>query len=288
MHRHYPVIAAVIFCLAGIGISAQGPKRMVPLIRQVDHILIESSDPKALFNFFVDTLQFPIAWPVSENRGYVTAGIGFGNASVQFRGYSERKARGTPEARYSGIAFQPLPMDKALAELKVRGVPYNPPEPYVSSLPDGSRGVAWTTVALRLFSKPGMSIFLYEYSPAFLKVEVRRKQLGNRLMLSNGGPLGVLSAAEIVISTAQVKKGRESWSLLLGTPTQPGNWNAGTGPFIRLVQGKEDRIQEITLRVKSLDDAKAFLKKKKLLGSVSPGRVLLKPSAIQGLRILLQ
>jgi hypothetical protein len=31
----------------------------------------------------------------------------------------------------------------------------------------------------------------HEYSPEFLKVDVRRKQLGNRLLLNGGGLLGI-------------------------------------------------------------------------------------------------
>ncbi len=44
-------------------VSAQaGDTRMRPVIRHVDHILIESTEPVALFRFFAGTLQLPVAW----------------------------------------------------------------------------------------------------------------------------------------------------------------------------------------------------------------------------------
>ncbi len=289
MLRNHIAIAAILFCIIGIQTSAQTARRTPPVIRQVDRIFVESTDPKALFNFFADVLQLPPAWPISENQGSITAGIGAGNVNLELFRYAERKenrASTLPEAHYSGLAFEPYPLADALKELQLRGIPYSPPEPYISALPNGSRGVAWTTVGLPSFSRPGMSVFLYEYSPAFLRVEIRRKQLGNRLTLENGGSLGLLSVGKIVISSTRIGKDEENWGVLLGSSKNSGSWRADSGPEIRLVQGNRDRIQEIVFEVKSLERAKAFLKKNRLLGSVFPNRVSLNSAKVQGLKIL--
>jgi hypothetical protein len=291
MLRNHIAIASMLFCMIGIQASAQTARRRTPVIRQVDHILVESADPKALFNFFADVLQIPPAWPISENQGYITGGIGAGNVNLELFRYAERKGdrvSALPEAHYSGLAFEPYPLADALKELQVRGIPYSPPEPSISNLPNGSRGVAWTTVGLLSFSRLGMLVFLYEYSPVFLRVEVRRKQLGNRLTLENGGPLGLLSISEIVISSTRIRKDEENWSRLFGNSNNPHSWRAGDGPKISLVQGSLDRIQEIVFKVQSLDHAKAFLKKSRLLESVSARRIFINPAKVQGLRILVQ
>jgi hypothetical protein len=146
-------------------------------------------------------------------------------------------------------------------------------------------GVLWTRVGLPSFSKPAFSVFLYEYSPAFLRVEVRRKQLVNRLRLNDGGPLGILSAKEIVISSTDLSKDKPAWELLLGKPDTAGAFTAGSGPSVRLVAGSEDHIREILLEVKSIDSARAYLAKQKLIGSASGNVLYLDPVRLQGLRI---
>jgi hypothetical protein len=270
--------------------QAQGDKRKGPIVRQVDRILIESGDPGSLFRIFSTDLMLPEAWPLTENQGYTSGGVSTGNATIEFYHYATSRRNPADKdrtARYAGLALEPYPLEKALRELKISGIPYGAPEPFMSTLPDGKRGVQYTTVPLPSFSRAGMSIFLYEYSPAFLKVDIRRKQFGNRLTLNNGGPLGIQSLREIVIGSQNFARDHAAWKRLLGTPTAAGNWNAGGGPAIRLVKGNEDRIQEIAFAVKSLDVAKTFLERKQWLGITTANELFLNASKIQTLKIRL-
>ncbi len=290
MIRHGIAFVAVLSSAVYFLTSAQSPGRRGPIVRQVDHILVECGDPRALFSFFADTLQLPVAWPLADNQGYASGGLGVGNVNLEVFRYADQKnapARRIPQAHYAGLAFEPYPLSNALGEMKLRGIPQGSPEPYVSTLPKGSRGVLWTTVTLPSFSRPGMSIFLYEYSPEFLKVTVRREQLGNRLMLNHGGSLGFQSVKEIVIATTNLQKEKASWTKLLGEPTPSGTWRAGTGPAIRLIPGSSDQIRELICKVESLDRAKIFLKKNRLLGSPALNELSLNPAAVQGLVIRL-
>jgi hypothetical protein len=281
MLRSRILILAFLCGITGTPLISQ---RTTPVIRQVDHVLVEARDPKALFSFFADTLQLPVAWPLKENKEYVTGGIGAGNLTLEIFLYPGRRI---PKTNYYGIAFEPYPLADALRRLQSLGIPSNPPEATVSDLPNGTRGVAWTTVGLPTLSKPGMSLFLYEYSPAFLKMDVRRKQLGNRLTLGNGGPLGLESVSEIVISTTRWKEDREAWGKLLGKPAGASAWSAGGGVVLRLMKGSENGIRQIAFKVDSLKTAQTFLKDNRLLGTASPGRLSLSPSKLQGLRIVL-
>jgi hypothetical protein len=279
----------VIFFISLIlSIFAQDERRKGPIIRQVDHILVESRDPASLFRFFSDTMQLPEAWPLTESQGFASGGVGTGNASIRIFRYAQHSGfskRNLAEARYAGLALQPYPLSDALRELRICGIPYDTPEPYVSTLPDGSQGTLWTTVSLPSFSRPGMTIFLYEYSPEFLSVEARRQQIGNRLALNKGGPLGVQSIREIVIATKNLEKDEAAWEQLLEKKTSSGNPSVETGLSIRLVPGSEDCISEMVFAVKSLERAKEFLDKRGLLGTESHKEISLDPSKIQGLKI---
>jgi hypothetical protein len=269
--------------------SLPSERRRGPVIRQVDHLLIESGDPEALFKFFADTLRLPEAWPLTKNQGSITGGLGAGNIIVEIFRYAEAKSPSpvTQKARYAGIAFEPYPLADALRELQTRGIPYDAPQPYISTLPTGAQGVLWTTVPLPTFSRPGMSIFLYQYSPAFLNVAVRRRQLGNRLTLEGGGPLGLQSVVEITIATTDPERDNANWSRLLGTPGSPNRWPAGAGPAIRLVKGPAAEIKSVTFKVVSLAKAKGLLQQNRLLGVAGPNDFSLNSRKIQGLSLRL-
>jgi hypothetical protein len=43
-------------------------------IRQIDHILLRTGDPRELYAFFAETLQMPIAWPMTSPREGVMTG----------------------------------------------------------------------------------------------------------------------------------------------------------------------------------------------------------------------
>jgi hypothetical protein len=284
------VLLAILAVILASGVSAQNVKRRAPIIRQVDRILIESGDPKTLYNFFSADLQLPVAWPLAENHGSLSGSVGTGNVNIEIFRYARRKGetpRATARAHYAGLALEPYALSEALPELKARGITCSDPEPYVSTLPNGTQGALWTTVQLPSFSKAGVSIFLYEFSPAFLKVDVRRKQLGNRLVLNNGGPLGILSVRDIVIAAANDEKDRAAWKRLLGEPAAGGNWTLGKSPAIRIVPGVEDQIQKIIFQVKSLSQAKAFLTNKQMLGAASAKEISLNPTKLQGLTLSL-
>jgi hypothetical protein len=283
MLRNGIIFLSLFFCITEAPLLAQ---RTTPVIRQVDHILVEARDPKALFSVFADTLQLPVAWPFTENKEYVTGGVSAGNLNLEFFLYPDRRI---PKTSFYGIAFEPYPLADALRRLQSLGIPHDAPETVISDLPNGKRGAAWTTVGLPTLSKPGLSLFLYEYSPEFLRVDVRRKQLGNRLTLNNGGPLGIQSLCEIVISTTRLQEDREGWGKLLGraASTSTSTWSAGGGVVIRLADGNENGIRQIAFKVGSLKRAHAFLRKSRLLGAVYPHRLWLRSSKIQGLRMVL-
>ena len=290
MNRRWLETFAISLILIASTFSVESEKRKGPIIRQVDRILVESPDPKALFDFFAHRLKLPEAYPLTDNQGYVSGGVGAGNANIEFYRYADSggvSRRNTGKAQYAGIAFEPYPLADALRELTIGGISYNPPQPFIAALPDGSKGVQWTIVPLPSFSRPAMSIFLFEYSPAYLRVDIRRKQLGNRLALSNGGPLGIKSILEIVIASKNLDRENGAWKNLLGAPTRNRYWSVGAGPSIRLIDGEEDRIEEIAFTVKSLSAAKEFLKTNQLLGPATAKELWLDQSKIQSLKIRL-
>jgi hypothetical protein len=271
------------------GTSEQRTRRRSPIVYQVDRIQIESHDPKALFDFLADTLHLPVVWPITEHPTYISGCVSTGDVNFELYRYVKRKypEGGGSTARFTGLAFEPYPLEESLQELRIAGIPSSPPQTYESTLPDGTQGLAWTTVALPSLSSPSLSIFLYKYSNRFLNVTIRRRQLGNRLTLQGGGPLGIKAVHEIVLATNTWKEDQSKWTGLLGKATAAGSYDAVQGPTIRLLRGPGRRLHKVVLKVESLDRARAFLEKTKLLGPTSTTEIFLNPASIQGLKISL-
>jgi hypothetical protein len=262
-------------------------------VRQVDHVMIRTGDPKELFEFFVDVLQLPIAWPLMSPRaGVTTGGVSFGNVNVealQIPGQTDNRPR------LVGFAFEPSELQSSLREMDRRGITYGPLRPVVSRASDGSANTLWTNVTLRQFSDSDgpadatVHIFLSEYSPTYVNVAERRARLRSELIAKQGGPLGVEALKELVIGVHDLDGARALWQKLLA-PTRASEssvWQIGDGPAIRLVAAETTSVQELVIRVASLQRARTFLREKGLLGTDSPGEATIDPSKLNGLRFRL-
>lgn len=262
-------------------------------VRQVDHVMIRTGDPKVLFEFFVDVLQLPVAWPLlSPRAGVTTGGVSFGNVNVeaiQIPGQTDN------QPRLVGFAFEPSELRTSLSELDRRGITYGPLRPVVSRTSNGSANTLWTNVTLRQFSDSDspadatVHIFLSEYSPTYVNVAERRARLQSELFAKQGGPLGVEGVKELVIGVHDLDGARALWQKLLD-PTRASElsvWRVGDGPAIHLVPADKTSVQELVIRVTSLQRARTFLGGKGLLGTDSPREATIDPSRLNGLRFRL-
>ena len=285
-------VLVVLLTVGGSESGSQTPSASQP-IRQIDHIMIRTGNPSELYAFFTDTLQLPVAWPMTSPRpGVMTGGVGFGNVNVEA---IQVPGQTDPRPRLLGFAIEPSALDESLIELNRRGLTSGERRPLVASGPDGSKRTLWTNVTLRQFSDSDgpadatIHIFLSEYSPAYVNVDERRARLRAQLVNSGGGPLGVVDVKEVIIGAVDVESARRLWQRLLEpTPSATSNtWQIGTGPAVRLMPAKENRVQALLIRVASLERAKAFLRDKQLLGIDAAGQATIEPSKIGGLDLRL-
>ncbi|MEJ2109576.1 MAG: hypothetical protein P8Z37_06615, partial [Acidobacteriota bacterium] len=251
-----------------------------------DRILIESNDPKALFKLFSETLHVPVAWPMEEHETYMSGSVSAGDVTLEFYRYGTER-RVPEKARCTSLFLEPYSMEEAVRNLRVSGVPYDSPQFHSSTLPDGSEGTAWTTVTLPSLSTSSLPVTLFEYSPLFLNMEVRRKQFGNRLTLNGGGPLGIISTHSIVVETEDPQKIKEKWKLFLGHADNDGLLIPERGPALRIIRGPRYEIQKLVFKVRSLPQAEDFLRNRNLLEKSRKGEVSIAPSSVQGLNVSL-
>ena len=286
-------VSAVAVLIAGGLNGLQTPTAAPPPVRQIDHIMIRTGNPAELYAFFADTLQLPVAWPLTSPReGVMTGGVGVGNVNleaIRFPGQTEQRPR------LLGFALEPTALDESVRQLTSRGLAVGAPREIVGSRPDGSKGVLWTNVTLPQFSdseNPGdgtVHVFLSQYSAAYVDVSQRRARLRQQLDARGGGPLGVVDVKEVVIGVNDVGSARRLWQRLLdpAPASGPDGWQAGEGPAIRLVPAAENRIEAIVIRVASMDKAKTFLRANALFGRETEGQISIDSSRIGGLDLRL-
>ena len=288
-------VSLLLVSLSAVGGSESGSQTRATSqpIRQIDHIMIRTGDPRELYAFFAETLRLPTAWPMTSPRaGVMTGGVGFGNVNVEA---IQVPGQTDPRPRLVGFAFEPSALDESLIELNRRGLASGERRPLVATGPDGSTRTLWTNVTLRQFSDSDnpadatIHIFLSEYSPSYVNVVERRARLRSQLAGSRGGPLGVVDVKEVIIGAVDLDVARRLWQKLLEpTPSATSNtWQIGSGPAVRLVPANENRIQALLIRVASLERAKTFLRDRQLLGADAAGHVTIDPSKVGGLDLRL-
>ena len=278
-------MAAVGFCAISAVCAAQAPIQTTNIVRQIDHILIVSSEAKELFLLLSDTFQFPVAWPMTDYGGFASGGVAVGNVNLEIIADSE-PAAGTVKSRWTGFALEPEPLRISLAELDARGIRHGAPAPFRSRQPDGSFTTRWTTVGLPDVSSDAVEVFLCEFDD---DLPARRRRLLEQLRSRDGGPLSVHSIEEIVYGVRDLKRMQEHWQKLLN-PLQPstqGVWPVGAGPAIRVVQAEKDGIRGLVGNVKSLPQAQRFLKAHGLLGTERSAELTVAGSQLQGLNVTL-
>jgi hypothetical protein len=246
------------------------------LVRQIDHILIESDQAEELFRLFTEKLGLPVVWPYSMYKDFSSGGVGFGNVNLEVT-RSERLHSGL-----TGVALEPTPtsVSELLSGLDAHGLKHGEPAPYSEKDSSGTERLRLTTVSMTSLP-PASTIFFCKFT---FDIGERRARIRGELQNHAGGPLGVESISELVIGVKDMAAAQHDWSLLLGPapPSQESLWQIGAGPALRLVAGKEDRLLLLRVKVKSLERARAFLKAENLLGLDAGHEISLDPSHVAG------
>lgn len=250
------------------------------IVKQIDHLLIESRNPLVLYRLFTETFGLPVTWSFKqydEFGGVTSGGVFFGNSDLEFLRFDQ-----TRSTRLHGIGFEPAPLDMAISQLALRTIPARASVPYEGTMPNGEYGFMWRNVMLPWFLGDA-TIFLCERAPY---AHERRAKLQSTF---DGGALGIKGVRELVVGTTDYKRMCQKWQDLLDPvqPTQPCHWQPGSGPAITVIPHPENALLRLVIEVESLAQARKFLAANNLLGSASETELTLAPDALDGLDIRL-
>lgn len=106
---------------------------------------------------------------------------------------------------------------------------------------------------------------------------------------SGGGPLGVVDTAEVVVSARDLAAEEQRWQHLLDPimPAERCHSEVCDGPAIRLVKGRDDGIEAVVWRVRSLGRAADWLRSQGWLGGQGEHELSIVAEPMQGLNVQL-
>ncbi|MEJ2425275.1 MAG: hypothetical protein P8101_12585 [Candidatus Thiodiazotropha sp.] len=74
---------------------------------EIDHLMIEVDDPLKIASNVAEQLGLPLAWPLTEQDGYTSIGVNFGDINIEFINFRIRFGiEGESFKGFSGIAFK--------------------------------------------------------------------------------------------------------------------------------------------------------------------------------------
>lgn len=275
---------ALLAGMLGSALAAEvrpGSGRTATIVRQVDHVLVVSSDAAKLFTVLSDTFQLPVAWPFSVHGTFSSGGVSLGNVNLEVIQGPATAAKES-NVQWTGFALEPEPLAVSVPELEARGIRHGVPAPFRQ----GFFRTRWTTVALPEVSGTSMGIFLCRYED---DIAARRRQLRDQLQSRGGGPLSIRAVQEVTCGARDETAMRGHWQKLLNpaAPSSEGLWKIGDGPGVHVVPADQDGILGLVISVRSVQQARQFLEPRGMAESQPSGVLRLGGPLFRGLGISL-
>ncbi|MEX0874192.1 MAG: hypothetical protein WD646_05675 [Actinomycetota bacterium] len=276
-----------------------------PILRQIDHVFVAVEGARSAFELLRKRLGLVPVFPFSDFGAFASGSFNLGNIFLEILEAMPGFPRSSPGAlEVNGIAFEPSPIDDAIAELASRGIAHAPPMevivpaeagplvPDIVVTPDFQDGMKpgspmFTNVFLPGFFGDGIVVFgsRHEYA----QVSVVRDGMRRRLDDMPDRLLPIDSVAEVVVGAADVESARARWQSLLDpfAGEGPGVWRFEDGPTLRLIENDRDAVVRLVLHVSDLERTKRYLEQHDLLGSEDGHELTIRPAALQGLNLTL-
>lgn len=153
-------------CLSSLALIALSHAAMLvqhpneAIVRQVDHVLFMTPSGRSLVSLLTETLALPIVFPQAGETWTASTGIGLGNVTLEVFHNPTTPPGEVPRAgRISSLALQPVDLETAIRELRLRGIAHDAPPPKARKT--GEPAPRWTTVGLEGF---GHRLFFIQYA----------------------------------------------------------------------------------------------------------------------------
>lgn len=251
--------------------AAETTSTEAPVVSKLHTVSIHVKDvatQKAVIGFFHDQLSLPLTYVPVEVAGRQYAAVLAGNLAIEPCGpFSniDYKSRDLV-AIYYGLTFESHSSTKRSKEQLDR-----------CAISSKFLGQAFLILNDSRICEGDLGVSIMN-NPERIKEREKHARLRAELDRLDGGPLGVIKVDTVEIGYTDNSDIAAWGKLLAGLPSSgQSTWQPTEGPAIRLVKSAQKRILSITIQVRSLDKAAAFLKQNGWLGEVSSDRIEILP-----------
>lgn len=111
-------------------------------VKQLDHLIARTVDPRPLFKLLSETFQLPIAWPLRSYPSFTSGGVTLGNLYIEILSCEPLKDSSShdgTDARFVALAFETDELEERVKEIERRGIAHGPVVPNVEVMADGEK-----------------------------------------------------------------------------------------------------------------------------------------------------
>lgn len=191
------------------------------------------------------TEQFglPVVWDYQNWGGFSSGGITLGNVVLELIARES-----VQNLTYYGIALEP---NQSLKRTK----------PYLDSVNIShgriSRAAEWSTMSLTNLLPDDINLFLCDYHDREF-IALDRKKAVDKLLVKNGGTLGIQLLKEIVIGIKDPVEFENELAKIPGIVKKGNEFHFSEGPNLKLIESEALSLT-LLIQVKSMDKAKLEL-----------------------------
>jgi len=262
----------------------------------IDHIMVRVEKAEPLLSLFSNILGLPVSWPLQREEFASYAWVTLGNTNLEFWASANNTDLPPDQALplFSGFALNPPDLGASIALLEERGIRCKPPRSFLTKNQNGKQVTNFTNSVILDVSNSACCVFLCNWGiegtifpwAERLTAEERQFREQRQFEQCNGGPLGIIRLAEVVIATPDIDSTVRHWQAITGQSSNA--FDLGRGIVLTLDAGKAIQITSIVLAVESLAVARAYLASHSMLGDDSSDEVLISASACSNLWIRLK
>lgn len=261
------------------------------ICRSIDHVMLRTLDTEPLLSLLAETLCLPVTWPLQHSEFASFAWVHVGNTHLEIWA-AKNNADLPADCRLPlihGLALEPDELAFSIAELERQGVVCKQPRPFQTVDGDGHSITNFTNSVVLDLSSPTCCNFFCEWGmrasivPWGTGIHTRERHEVDqrRLAEMGGGSLGVVRLARVGMTCPDVERAIGHWRTIAQiAASEPLEID---GIAFDVWPSDRHQIDSLSLEVRCLPEARAFLEQRGLLGRESPQTLTLSERATGGL-----
>lgn len=218
-------------------------KRENVTIKKVEHFYISSNNALNIFQILTEQFGLPVVWDYQNWGNFSSGGVTLGNVVLELI-----ESESAQSLTYYGIALEP---SQSLKRTKL----------YLDSVNIShgriSKAAAWSTMSLTNLLPDNINLFLCDYHDRDF-ISLDRKKAADKLVVNNGGVLGIQFLKEIVIGTKDTVEFENELAKIPGIVKKGNDFHFSEGPNLKFIKS-DTPFFALLIKVKSMNKAKLKL-----------------------------